>query len=68
MMSRILMVWENHTGISEPIRIGDMFLKDRVSISLRRASLQPDTIKTLMMVKQRLRLARNAIKEVLGNE
>ncbi|KAG1834726.1 hypothetical protein EV424DRAFT_1309708, partial [Suillus variegatus] len=31
------------------------------TISLRRASLQPNTIRTLMLVKQRLRLARNAI-------
>lgn len=38
------------------------------TISVRRVSLQPDTIRTLMMVKQRLRLARNAVKEVLGKE
>ncbi|KAJ7683190.1 hypothetical protein B0H17DRAFT_1228373 [Mycena rosella] len=35
------------------------------TISLRRASLNSDTIRTLMMVKQRLHLARNAVKEIL---
>jgi len=36
------------------------------TISLHRASLKPNTIRTLMIVKQRLRLARTAIKDILG--
>jgi hypothetical protein len=37
------------------------------TISLRHASLQPDTIRTLMLVKQQLRLARTTIQEILGD-
>jgi hypothetical protein len=44
-----------------------IFSGGRDTISLRRASLQPDTIRTLMLVKQRLRLARTAIQEILGD-
>lgn len=33
------------------------------TISLRRASLQPETIRMLMVLKQRLRLARTAINK-----
>jgi hypothetical protein len=36
-------------------------------ISLRRASLKPETIRILMLVKQRLHLARNAAKRALGD-
>jgi hypothetical protein len=55
-------------SLGSAVAVERIFSGRRDTISLRRASLQPDTIKTLMMVKQRLRLARNAIKEVLGNE
>jgi len=37
-------------------------------MSLRRARLKPDTIRTLMLVKQRLTLARVAVEEVLGDD
>ena len=44
-----------------------IFSGGRDVISLRRARLEPDTIRTLMVVKQRLRLARNAITDVIGD-
>jgi hAT family C-terminal dimerisation region len=37
------------------------------TISLRRSSLKPDTIRTLMLVKQHLRLARMAVQDILGD-
>ena len=37
------------------------------TISLRGASLKPETIRTLMSVKQCLRLAQGAIQDILGN-
>ena len=37
------------------------------TISLRRASLKPDTIRTLMLVKQHLRLAHQAIQDIVGH-
>jgi hypothetical protein len=37
------------------------------TISLQRASLKPETIRILMLVKQRLRLARNAVDKALGD-
>ena len=45
-----------------------IFSGGRDTISLRRASLKPDTIRTLMIVKQRLRLARMAVKEMIGGD
>ena len=44
-----------------------IFSGGRDTISLRRASLKPETIRTLMLVKQRLRLAREAIQDILGD-
>ena len=44
-----------------------IFSGGRDTISLRRASLKPETIRTLMLVKQRLRLARTAIRDILGD-
>ncbi|KJA24713.1 hypothetical protein HYPSUDRAFT_53524 [Hypholoma sublateritium FD-334 SS-4] len=40
-----------------------VFWGGRDTISLRRASLQPDTVRVLMIVKQRLRLARIALEK-----
>jgi hypothetical protein len=39
-----------------------IFSGGRDTISLRRASLQPETIRTLMLVKQRLRLSCDVVK------
>ena len=45
-----------------------IFSGGRDTISMRRASLKPDTIRMLMMVKQRLRLARLAVMEIVGDD
>jgi hypothetical protein len=42
-----------------------IFSGGRDTISLRHASLQPETIRTLMLVKQRLCLAQAAIQEII---
>ncbi|KAJ6583753.1 hypothetical protein B0H10DRAFT_1688795, partial [Mycena sp. CBHHK59/15] len=47
------------------VAVERIFFGGRDTISLRRASLKPDTTRTLMIVKQHLRLARNAVKEIL---
>ncbi|KIJ41802.1 hypothetical protein M422DRAFT_171816, partial [Sphaerobolus stellatus SS14] len=50
------------------VAVERIFSSGRDVISLRRASLKPDTIRTLMLVKQRLRLAWEAVKDVLGDD
>ena len=47
------------------VAVEQIFSGGRDTISLRRASLNPETIRTLMLVKQRLRLARTAIHDIL---
>jgi hypothetical protein len=47
--------------IGSAVAVERIFSGGRDTISLRRASLQPDTIWTLMLVKQRLRLARTGV-------
>ena len=49
------------------VAVERIFSGGRDTISLRRASLKPETIRTLMLVKQRLRLARKAIQDILGD-
>lgn len=49
------------------VAVERIFSGGRDTISLHRASLKPDTIRTLMLVKQRLRLARTAIQDLLGD-
>jgi hypothetical protein len=44
--------------LGSAVAVERIFSGGRDTISLRRASLQPQTIRTLMLVKQRLRLAR----------
>ncbi|KAJ7912853.1 hypothetical protein B0H13DRAFT_2326912 [Mycena leptocephala] len=46
------------------VAVERIFSGGRDTISLRRASLKPDTIRRLMMVKQRLRFARNAVQDI----
>src|ERR1700677_4554739 len=53
--------------VGSAVAVERIFSGGRDTISLRRASLQPETIRTLMLVKQRLRLAWTAIQEVLGD-
>jgi len=48
------------------VAVERIFSAGRDTISLRRASLKPDTIRTLMLFKQPLRLAREAIQDIVG--
>ena len=50
------------------IAVEHIFSGSRDTISLRRANLNPKTIRTLMLVKQRLRLARTARGDILGDQ
>jgi hypothetical protein len=52
--------------LGSAVAVERIFSGGRDTISLRRASLKPETIRTLMIVKQRLRLARMAVKEMIG--
>ena len=49
------------------VAVERIFSGGRDTISLRRASLSAETIRTLMLVKQRLLLTRTAIDELLCN-
>jgi hypothetical protein len=49
------------------VAVERIFSGGRDTISLRRASLKPDTIRVLMLVKQRLRLARESILDLTGS-
>ena len=49
------------------VAVERIFSGARDTISLWRASLKPETIRTLMLVKQRLRLAREAIQDILDD-
>lgn len=46
------------------VAVEHIFSGGRDTISLRRASLKANTIKTLMLVKQHLRLAHTAIRDI----
>ncbi|KIL55008.1 hypothetical protein M378DRAFT_201131 [Amanita muscaria Koide BX008] len=50
------------------VSVERIFSGGRDTISLRRASLRPDTIRTLMLVKQHLRITQRAIDDLIGNE
>lgn len=47
------------------VAVERIFSGGRDTISLRRASLKPDTIRTLMLVKQKLKLARNSVEDII---
>jgi hypothetical protein len=53
--------------LGSAVAVERIFSGGRDTISLRRASLKPDTIRTLMLVKQHLRLARQAIQDIVGH-
>ena len=48
------------------VAVERIFSGSHDTISLRCASLNPETIQTLMLVKQQLRLARTAVHDILG--
>jgi hAT family C-terminal dimerisation region len=54
-------------SLGSAVAVERIFSGGRDTISLRRSSLKPETIRTLMLVKQRLRLARTAIQDILGD-
>jgi hypothetical protein len=54
--------------LGSAVAVERIFSGGRDTIGLRRASLKADTIRTLMFVKARLRMARAAIIEILGDE
>jgi hypothetical protein len=54
--------------VGSAVAVERIFSGGRDTIGLRRSSLKADTIQTLMVVKARLRLARTAIIELLGDE
>jgi hypothetical protein len=67
-LARILKVLKIITVIlGSAVAVKWIFSGGRDTISLRRASLKPDTICTLMLVKQRLRLACEAIQDIVGH-
>ena len=53
--------------LGSAVAVERIFSGGRDTISLRRASLKPDTIRTLMLVKQHLRLACQAIQDIVGH-
>lgn len=56
----------NSASIGSAVAVERIFSGGRDTISLRRASLKPETIRILMLVKQRLRLDCNAAQRALG--
>ena len=50
------------------VAVERIFSGGRDTIGLRRASLKAETIQTLMFVKARLRLARKAMIDLVGDE
>ena len=58
-------MYQPHNSKGSAVAVERIFSGARDTISLRRASLKPETIRTLMLVKQRLRLARGAIHDIL---
>jgi hypothetical protein len=53
--------------LGSAVAVEHIFSGGRDTISLRRANLKPETIQTLMLVKQHLRLARTSISGLLGS-
>ena len=53
--------------LGSAVAVEQIFSGGRDTISLHRASLKPDTIHTLMLVKQHLRLACQAIQDIVGH-
>ena len=54
-------------SLGSAVAVERIFSGGRDTISLCRASLKPETIRTLMLVKQHLRLTREAVKDIVGH-
>ena len=53
--------------VGSAVAVEHIFSGGHDTVSLHRTSLGPETIRTLMLVKQHLRLARTAISDLLGD-
>ena len=53
-------------SLGSAVAVERIFSGGRDTILLRRASLKPETIRTLMLVKQCLWLTREAVKDIVG--
>ena len=53
-------------SLGSAVAVERIFSGGRDTISLRRASLKPETIRTLMLVKQHLWLTQEAVKDIVG--
>ena len=62
-----LTVFLTSASLGSAVVVEHIFSGGRDTISLRRASLKPETIRILMLVKQKLCLARNAAQQALGD-
>ena len=58
----------NKTTVGSAVAVERIFSSSRDTISMRRANLKPGTIRTLMLLKHRLRLARTAVEDLLGED
>ncbi len=54
--------------VGSAVAVERIFSSSRDTISMRCANLKPGTIRTLMLVKHWLRLARTAVEELLGDD
>jgi hypothetical protein len=54
--SYLLPCLNTYSGAGSAVAVERIFSGGRDTISLRRAALKPDTIRTLMLVKQKIKL------------
>ena len=54
-------------SLGSAVAVERIFSGGRDTILLCRASLKPETIRTLMLVKQCLRLTQEAVKDIVGH-
>ena len=62
-----LTVFLTSASLGSAVTVERIFSGGCDTISLRRASLKPETIRILMLVKQKLHLAHNAAQQALGD-
>lgn len=62
-----LTVFLTSASLGSAVAVEHIFSGGHNTISLQRASLKPETIRILMLVKQKLRLACNAAQQALGD-
>lgn len=62
-----LTVFLTSASLRSAVGVEHIFSGGRDTISLQRASLKPETIRILMLVRQELHLAHNAAQQALGD-